>query len=597
MEPAVGIYRAQGQAAVLLMWAVHPGRFIMKSRTVLRSIFLMLFTVMFVGWLPARADSSHARIIRLSLVQGDVRFTRDVHGDPLTSDKATWEGATLNLPIRQGYVLATDHGRAEVEFENGAMAFLAENTLLEFYDLSLEDGAKTTRLVLRQGTASFYVNPGGGDYFSVTGGDFTVEADGRAGFRLDNFDDGSVVDVTKGRVSVLRKDKTTALVKGQSLSMRAGDKNSTEIARLPENDDFDRWVAGREDAVATATTAAQQYVSSPYYSSGIADLYTYGSWYPIGGYGNCWRPYGVGLDWSPFSSGGWFMDPWFGWTFIGSQPWGWLPYHFGGWVFDPFYGWLWSPGFGFGAGFGGFVPFRPVTGVFIRSKTGLLGVVPVHPLDVKGKAPINMTTGVFPVKGGAVAAQTLAGAGERWKVMKAPPRESLTNTAAAASAAPTRVSRTIVGGGRGARVVTLDRGSSIAYDAREHRFVNGSPAPQTALGKSAEKAGTTKEAAVSERAGQSVVQGRAEARTAANVRVPAASARAVAPPARATPPPAPPTRTMTPPPARTSSGMGGYSGGGWNPGGASRGSAGSSAPHSAPSAGASRPSASGGRPH
>src|SRR5438067_1455346 len=123
----------------------------MNSRNVLRSILLASLALAPGSWRVARADSSHARIIRVSLVQGDVRFTRDVHGDPLTSDKATWEGATLNLPIRQGYVLATDRGRAEVEFENGAMAFLAENTVLEFYDLSLEDGTKSTRLVLRQG--------------------------------------------------------------------------------------------------------------------------------------------------------------------------------------------------------------------------------------------------------------------------------------------------------------------------------------------------------------------------------------------------------------------------------------------------------------
>src|SRR5437763_824769 len=123
-------------------------------------------------------DSSHVRIVRLSLVQGDVRFARDVKGDPLAEAHGNWEQAVLNLPIRQGYVVATDNGRAEVEFENGAMAFLAENTVLEFYDLSLQDGAKTTRLVLRQGTASFYVNPASTDYFSVTGGDFTVEADG-----------------------------------------------------------------------------------------------------------------------------------------------------------------------------------------------------------------------------------------------------------------------------------------------------------------------------------------------------------------------------------------------------------------------------------
>src|SRR5271165_6418698 len=42
---------------------------------------------------PASADTGHARIIRLSLVQGDVRFTRDTHGDPLTDSKNLWENA------------------------------------------------------------------------------------------------------------------------------------------------------------------------------------------------------------------------------------------------------------------------------------------------------------------------------------------------------------------------------------------------------------------------------------------------------------------------------------------------------------------------
>src|SRR2546430_2529631 len=214
----------------------------MVSRTLFRSIFLISLALLFAGVYSASADSGHARIIRLSLGQGDVRFTRDVKGDPLTAEKAVWEGAVLNLPIRQGYVLATDKGRAEVEFENGAMAFLAENTVLEFYDLSLQDGAKTTRLVLRQGTASFYVNPASTDYFSVTGGDFTVEADGRTSFRLDNFDDGSVVNVSKGRVSVLRKDQTTVVAKDQSLAIRAGD-NSVSLGRAADVDDFDRWVS------------------------------------------------------------------------------------------------------------------------------------------------------------------------------------------------------------------------------------------------------------------------------------------------------------------------------------------------------------------
>src|SRR5713101_1512226 len=392
----------------------------MTLRSFFCSTILLLLTLLFAGVHPAVADSSHARIIRLSLVQGDVRFTRDAHGDPLTDEKAVWETAVLNLPIRQGYIIATDHGRAEVEFENGAMAFLNESTVLEFYDLSLDDGARTTRLVLRQGTVSVYVNPGGDDYFSVTGGDFTVEAAGRTSFRLDNFDDGSSVNVTKGHVNVLHKKSTTSLEQGQSLSMRAGDDSSLNVGRLPDNDGFDRWVSGRVDGVVTATTAAMQYTSAPYtYSSGFADLYTYGSWFPVGGYGYCWRPYGVGMGWSPFSYGNWFYDPFFGWTFLGDQPWGWLPFHYGGWLFQPGFGFLWSP-FGFG-GVRGPVRFRPVTGVFVHSGA-TLALVPSHPMDVRGKTPINLAQGAFPVSGGRISESMVAGTGAEWKTLKQPPR-------------------------------------------------------------------------------------------------------------------------------------------------------------------------------
>ena len=573
----------------------------MSFRTLLRPILLSSFAFLLTG-AGSMADSSHVRIIRLSLVQGDVRFARDVKGDPLTSDKANWESAVLNLPIRQGYVLATDHGRAEVEFENGAMAFLSENTVLEFYDLSLQDGAKTTRLVLRQGTASFYVNPSSDDYFSVTGGDFTVEADGRTNFRLDNFDDGSVVNVTKGRVSVLRKEQTTALTKGQSLSMRAGDNASVTLGRAADADDFDRWVSGREDSVVTATTAAQQYVSSPYYSSGFADLYTYGSWYPVGGYGNCWRPYGVGFGWSPFDAGGWYPDPIFGWSFIGYQPWGWLPYHYGGWIFDPFWGWMWSPfGFGYGLGFGGYLPYRPVTGVFVRSKTGLLGLVPTHPLDVHGKAPINITKGIFPVNGGRVSSTAMLDSTEGWKTVKAPPREALNNTAVAASSAPTRVSRTILAGSSGNRVITVDRNSSIVYDAREHRFVNTNSAPASAAKSAEERTGS--------QASATTTQGRERAQAPATQTIAGASRGGVSTTVRSATPPSrsatPPARVMTPPPASRSEARGGFSAA--SSGRSDSGRSGTSSPSwsHAPSASApasaphtSAPAASGGgRPH
>ncbi len=469
----------------------------MTSRKLFPSILVILVSSLFVGAHPAVADSSHARIIRLSLVQGDVRFARGTHGDPLADSSATWETAGLNLPIRQGYVLATDNGRAEVEFENGAMAFLKENTVLEFYDLSLNDSARTTRLVLRQGSASFYVNPASGDYFSVTGGDFTVEADHRSTFRVDNYDDGSTVETYQGRVSVLHNKNATRLEKGQSLSMKAGDDSSLSVGRLPDEDDFDRWVSGHIESVSTATTAALQYTGSPYYAPGFADLYTYGAFSNCGAYGYGWRPFGVGYGWSPFTNGQWVMDPAFGYTWVSYQPWGWAPYHYGGWLFDASCGgWFYSPPVLYGYPGYGVVPgrrfhkgvhpprpiFRPVTAVFVRNG-GKTGIVPMHPLDEKGKTPLNLERGVFSHVGtrGGTSQLMPVEHGQKWETLKSPPREGFGDSLVA-SGPPTRVSRTVVEGKSGIHVGSLGRDSSIAYDPSEHRFVNtSSPAASSSI--------------------------------------------------------------------------------------------------------------------
>ena len=435
------------------------------------AVAFLLVVILVCGVLatPAAADESHARIVRLSLVQGDVRFTQHYHGDSLTDNKAGWEVAPLNLPLRQGFAISTGgDGRAEIEFENGAMAFLNAKTVIEFYDLSLYDGAVITRLVLRQGSGIFYVQPARGDYFSVTGGDFSVEADGRARFRLDNFDDGSNVNVEMGRVNVLRKEESKSLTKGQSYSVNVNDGANPVVGRAPDSDDFDKWVSGRIDSVATATAYANQYVNSPTYTSGFADLYSYGSWYNLPGYGFGWQPFGMGLGWCPFSSGNWYYDSFFGWNFIGNAPWGWLPYHYGGWVFSPSYGWVWVPS---GFGTGGRLPYRPVTGVWVHSGT-VAGLVPLHPGDGNGRPPANLGRGIYAVNGNTVTPTLRAASGEKWSVDKNPPRNMLEAAKFASTATPTRVSRTIVSSTTGNRPVMAGSGSSIVYDASHHRYVN-----------------------------------------------------------------------------------------------------------------------------
>lgn len=559
----------------------------------LRYLWLLPVLAGCVGVPSASADASHARIVRLSVVEGDVRFAQEVRGDSLSSSNASWQTATLNLPIRQGYVLATDNGRAAVEFENGAIAFLAPNTILEFYDLSLEDGAKTTRLILRQGTAEFYVDPERGDYFSVTGGDFSVQADGKTTFRLNNFDDGSNVQIIAGHASVLSHDNTTSLRKGQSFSVQAGVADSERVASAAAADDFDKWVAGRIQGSIAANAAAVQNSGYAGYVSGYGDLYTYGSWFPVAGYGSCWRPYGVGLGWFPFDYGSWYLDPTLGWTFVGNQAWGWLPYHYGGWLSTPSAGWCWSPGpYQFSPYYGNyrrhFRPrvWRPVTAVWVRS-AGVRGIVPAHPLDEGKRTPLNLGLGIFPVREGGISDRLIATTpGEKWKVEGKPFRD-ISLGQLRTTGAPTEVSRSMFAGVGGSAAGA----PSLVYDSTQHRFVplNGSTrsvneatvnsrvpgAAGIARGQIGGTASTQREGGIRPRA---EVPGRTGS----------------APPRSAMAPPPVPRSTMSERPGAT---FGSSRGSGWGGGRASGPPSGGSmsAPRSAPS---STPASSGGaRPH
>lgn len=541
------------------------------------------------------ADNSHARIVRLSLVQGDVRFAPSFRDDTLTDANAGWQVAPLNLPIRQGYVVATDNGRAEIEFENGAMMFLGANSVVEFYDLSLNDGSRITRLVLRQGTSTIYVNPANGDYFSVTGGDFTVEATGRTTFRLDNFDDGSTVSIERGRANVLRDKKTTPLDKGQSLSVHAGNSGEETIGRAVDTDDFDRWVSGRIDSVVTATNYSSQYVNSPNYSAGFADLYTYGSWYPMGGYGYCWQPFGVGFGWSPFSYGGWYQDPFFGNTFIGSAPWGWLPYHYGGWIFSPVYGWVWAPS---GFGFGGPTYYRPVTAVWVRNGS-TLGIVPLHPGDKPSKTARNLSQGIFPVQGSQLAHSTLAAGTEKWSVLKNGPA-GVISSSLVTSAPPPRVSRTITAGVSGSRVVPLGRDSSISYDPREHRYVNSGNPSSSSMTKTnevrTEATQTTGMQPANNAGNAAIVQGSASPRVPGKPGTPGVPTVPQASGAGSARAGAPPRAPAVPAPAHSGGSSSGSRGGFSSSGGSSWGGGGRSGGGSAGSS-AGHPSAGGGGAH
>jgi hypothetical protein len=122
-----------------------------------------LLRLAFVGLLLLPVATIHAKtttypeIVRLSYVQGDVRFSR---GDRKGPDLSTpWEQAGANLPILENYSIATGNGRAEIEFEYGTTLYLAENSLLLFPMLTVTDGVQATRMELVTGTATVSGHP------------------------------------------------------------------------------------------------------------------------------------------------------------------------------------------------------------------------------------------------------------------------------------------------------------------------------------------------------------------------------------------------------------------------------------------------------
>ena len=283
----------------------------------------------------ARADVvSHARIVRLSFVEGDVAYQ---------SAGSTWERAVVNLPIREGYSLRTDSGYAEVEFETGLVAQLAGNTQLEFTEMNLTDGHKVTSLKLIQGTMIATANLQKGDEVSISAGNEVVRVPHSGRFRIDSAKSQNWVTVFHGKVDVANGGNSTDVESGKTLHF-GGEQNQSSVDRSPRTDAFDKRAAEREQALENAQSGAGDFVRQRDYAFSTADLYNYGLWSNISGFGMGWQPYGMSANWMPFSNGMWMMGGMDAdWMWASAEPWGWLPYHYGDWLFVDGEGWFWIP--------------------------------------------------------------------------------------------------------------------------------------------------------------------------------------------------------------------------------------------------------------
>ena len=421
---------------------------------------LCLFTasLVFCMSVALAQDSTNSRVVRLSRTDGQVLVSH--------AGNDTWDEAPVNLPLQEGDILATQGGMAEIEFENGATAYLAENSVLQFSQLGFSGGGRATQLNLTQGAGSFYANLTRQNSFHVITSTFEVVIPERAEVRVDAFRDGASLEVLSGEVSVSTTKGSTTFEKGESVAIHQDDLQNPQVARLPDQDAFDQWVSQQSEVIQSGSKNTLNYINSPN-SYGLSDLSIYGSWVYLTGYGNSWRPFSAGFSWTPYMNGRWSLDPRLGWIWLSSEPWGWMPYHFGSWLLSPALGWVWVPGDAAG--------LRNWQGACVNwVRTGnQVGWVPRSPNDRDG-VPANLQHGVITTAG--ISQPNRSGsnqviAGKNLQVqnvapLKQPPADFAASLARPAphSGPPSSV-RTIPPASQGNGSVVMERGT--------HTFING----------------------------------------------------------------------------------------------------------------------------
>lgn len=256
---------------------------------------LLLPGVRATGW--AQDSSAQGRdaanpepqIVRVSFVEGDVRVSRGK--DARKKTRADWEKAAVDLPVESGYSLVTGDGRAEVEFEDSSVIYLAENSVLVFNELYTSNGIPQTNIALLSGTMSINVKPvSGGETFLIQApkNKFSVPFPMHTYARLTSFLDGLTATSLGNEISTTSRAPAGL---GHTITYQNGKRTLSEkTSDQGSYTAFDQWVMERAIARnnSMAETMKEAGLSQPI--PGLAQLKGQGHFFPCPPYGTCWEP-------------------------------------------------------------------------------------------------------------------------------------------------------------------------------------------------------------------------------------------------------------------------------------------------------------------
>jgi len=268
---------------------------------------------------------------RLSYATGEVSFWRPGAAD--------WAPAQINTPLAPGDELYTGH-QGNLELQVGPRAFVRAwgdtqlglaNQEPDFLQVKVTSGHVSVDVRS--------LEPGRTVEVDTPHAAFIIERTGY--YRVDVTEQRTAFTTRRGgRATVTAPGgQAVAIASNQTAILEGAPTPIMQNYAAPELDTWDRWNYARTDQL--IASASGRYVPAGVY--GAQELDQYGSWRTVETYGSVWVPAGVPVNWVPYSTGRWIWDPFYGWTWVDTAPWGWAPYHYGRWVFVSGY-WAWAPG-------------------------------------------------------------------------------------------------------------------------------------------------------------------------------------------------------------------------------------------------------------
>lgn len=243
---------------------------------------------------PSQSNSQQTtqpQLVRLSYVQGDVTFSPGKSGKP---DLGTqWLQAPRDLTLEEGYSVATEDGRAIVEFENGSLVYLAEHSVLQFQKLQLKSGVTNSRLQLLTGTATLaHVSDGRDQMVIETPTAKLTERDTQT-LRLDSTLNGTIVHAIDSPLPIdeTKQHSKSQLKPGDAIAYIDGLRFPLKgPLRQPPNDPWDQWVNAQQLQRAADLQKGLQESGLKEPVPGLADLVRSGHFFDCPPYGKCWEP-------------------------------------------------------------------------------------------------------------------------------------------------------------------------------------------------------------------------------------------------------------------------------------------------------------------